>query len=216
LWKGLGRLYSQEGPRPNLRAYFKDVKVLLRQRNVIVLIVASGLMGMGRISVLTFLPIYLREQRGYSTFLLGFHVMLLYMMGMVSQPLMGMLSDKFGRRAVLVPGMACLGLLYFTLAWACSGVQLGLVIAAIGLFFYGLGNITMAGVMDVAGSGVQATSWGLMSVLSHLLTTPSPMIAGLIVSKFGVRFSFLYASALLLLAAVVLLSVHAQQPGDHR
>ncbi|MBI3327053.1 MAG: MFS transporter [Nitrospinae bacterium] len=207
LWKGLGRLYSQEGPRANLRSYFLDVGVLLRRPNVIVLILASGLMGMGRLATLTFLPIYLREQLGYSPFLLGFHVMLLYMMGMVSQPLMGILSDKFGRKAVLVPGMACLGLLYFALAWASSGVQLGLVIAAMGLFFYGLGNITMAGVMDVAGAGVQATSWGLMSVLSHLLTTPSPVIAGLIVSTFGIRAAFLYASALLVLAAVVLLCV---------
>jgi MFS family permease len=205
LWKGLGQLYSQEGPRPSLRSYCKDVEVLLRQPNVIALILANGLMGMGRLSVLTFLPIYLREQLGYSAFLLGFHIMLLYMMGMVSQPLMGILSDRFGRKAVLVPGMACLGLLYFALALASSGVQLSLVIAAIGLFFYGLGNITMAGVMDVAGSGVQATSWGLMSVLSHLLTMPSPIIAGLIVSEFGVQSSFVYASALLLLATVVLL-----------
>ena len=208
-WRGLGRLYTQEGSRPNLRAYGKDVAVLLRQPNVIALILASGLMGMGRLSTLTFLPIYLREQLGYSTFMLGFHVMLLYVMGMVSQPLMGILSDQFGRRAVLVPGMASLAVLYFALAWVSSGVQLGLVIAAIGFFFYGLGNITMAGVMDVAGSGVQATSWGLMSVLSHLMITPSPMIAGPIVSKFGVRFAFFYASGLLVLAAVVLLSVRA-------
>lgn len=212
LWKSLGQLYNQQGPRPSLRSYCKDVQVLLGQPNVLAFILASGLMGMGRLSLLTFLPIYLREQLGYSAFLLGFHVMLLHMMGMVSQPVMGILSDRCGRRAVLVPSMACLGLLYLALALASSGVQLGLVIAAIGLFFYGLGNITMAGVMDVAGPGVQATSWGLMSVLSHLFSIPSPMIAGLIVSAFGVKAVFLYAAALLVLAAVVLLAARAPRP----
>lgn len=212
LWRGLDGLYSQEGHRPSLRVYVKEVQALLKQTNVLVYILASGLMGMGRLSVLTFLPIYVREQLGYSTVSLGFHVMLLYMMGMVSQPVMGLLSDTFGRKAILVPGMACLGLLYFALAVAGSGVQLGLVIAAIGLFFYGLGNITMAGVMDMAGSGVQATSWGLMSVLSHLLTIPSPMIAALLVSRFGVKAAFLYASALLLCAAVVPLAASAPKP----
>ncbi|HXH11797.1 MAG TPA: MFS transporter [Alphaproteobacteria bacterium] len=212
LWRGLGAVYSQEGPRPSFHAYCKDVKLLLGQPNVIAYIISSGLMGMGRLSALTFLPIYLREQLGYSAFLLGFHVMLLYVMGMVSQPLMGLLSDRFGRRAVLVPGMACLGLLYFALALAGSGLQLGLVIAAMGLFFYGLGNITMAGVMDVAGAGVQGTSWGLMSVLSHLLSIPSPMIAGFLVSEFGVKSAFLYASAISVLAAVVLLRIGAHRP----
>lgn len=108
--------------------------------------------------------------------------------------------------------MACLGLLYFALAVAGSEVQLGVVIAAIGLFFYGLGNITMAGVMDMAGADVQATSWGLMSVLSHLLTMPSPMIAALVVSKFGVQAAFVYASALMLLAAVMPLAAGALKP----
>lgn len=212
LWRGLGAVYSQEGPRPSFRAYCQDVQVLLGQPNVIAYIISSGLMGMGRLSVLTFLPIYLREQLGYSAFLLGFHVMLLYVMGMVSQPLMGLLSDRFGRRAVLVPGMACLGLLYFALALAGSGLQVGFVIAAMGLFFYGLGNITMAGVMDVAGAGVQATSWGLMSVLSHLLSMPSPMLAGFLVSEFGVKSAFLYASAISVLAGVVLLLIGARRP----
>lgn len=198
LWRGLGAAYSQEGPRPSFRAYCKDVKVLLGQPNVIAYIISSGLMGMGRLSVLTFL--------------LGFHVMLLYVMGMVSQPLMGLLSDRFGRRAVLVPGMACLGLLYFALALAGSGLPLGLVIAAMGLFFYGVGNITMAGVMDVAGAGVQATSWGLMSVLSHVLSMPSPMIAGFLVSEFGVKSAFLCASAISVLAAIVLLLIGAHRP----
>lgn len=125
---------------------------------------------------------------------------------------MGVLSDRFGRKAILVPSMACLGLLYFALAVAGSEVQLGVVIAAIGLFFYGLGNITMAGVMDMAGADVQATSWGLMSVLSHLLTMPSPMIAALVVSRFGVRSAFVYAAALMVLAAVMPLAAGAPKP----
>jgi sugar phosphate permease len=216
VWKGLGKMYNQGGPRPSLHTYFKDVKILIGHPTVVMIIFASALMGMGRLSVLTFLPVYLKEQLGYSTFLVGFHITLLYMLGMVSQPVMGVISDKFGRRAVLAPGALWLGLLFGALVWAGPGMPLGLVIAAIGLCFYGLDNIATAAVMDVASPDVQATSMGVKSLLSHIVTMPSPIIAGLMISQFGIKSSFLYASALLLAATVVLLAIRMPRPSALR
>ena len=207
LWKSLGPIYTEEGPGPNLRSYLSGVKGMLRQRSVIAIMVASSLMGMGRISVLTFLPIYLTEDLGYSSFALGFYVMLLYLMGMVSQPVMGIVSDRFGRKAVLLPAFTALGLLYLVVPAAGAGIQLGLVIGAIGLFFYGTGNIATAAVMDVSAAGVQGTTMSVMSVFRQIFTIPSPVIAGYIVTVFGAKASFYYDSALLLLGALVLMAV---------
>ena len=84
---------------------------------------------------------------------------------------------------------------------AQNGVLLALIISAMGLFFYGTGNIATAAVLDVAADQVQGTTHSFMSVFQQLFTLPSPIIAGVIVTAFGITPVFYYASALLLMAA---------------
>ena len=133
--------------------------------------------------------------------------MLLYLMGRVSQPVMGIVSDKFGRKVVLLPAYATLGLLYLVLPATSSGIHLGLVIGAMGLFFYGTNNIATAAVMDLSSSQVQGSTMSVMSVFRQVFTLPSPIIAGLIVTGFGTTAAFFFAGALLLLGALVIAAI---------
>lgn len=207
LWRSIGSMYQDAGPGPSLKTYVSGIKDMLRERSVLAIMVAGVFMSMGRLSVLTFLPIYLSEDLGYSTLGLGFYLMLLYLMGMVSQPVMGIVSDKFGRKVVLLPAYASLGFLYLVLPAASSGFLLGLVIGAMGLFFYGTGNIATAAVMDLSSSQVQGSTMSVMSVFRQIFTLPSPIIAGLIVTGYGTTAAFLYAGALLLLGALVIAAI---------
>ena len=212
LWRSVSSLYREEGRGPTFGAYLAAVKDMLRQRSVLAIMIASALMGMGRLSVLTFLPIYLIDDRSYSSFWLGFYLMLLHLMGMVSQPVMGVVSDSFSRKTVLLPAFTALGLLYLILPWADSSLQLGLVVAAMGLFFYGTANIATAAVMDVSAAGVQGTTMSVMSVFSQVLTIPSPIIAGLLVTEFGTKAAFYYAAVVLLLGALFILAAKTPRP----
>ena len=212
LWLSLRSIFSEAAPGPSFRAYLSGVRDMLRQRNVLTIMIASAFMGMGRLSVLTFLPIYVIDDLEYSSFWLGFYLMLLHLMGMVSQPVMGIVADTFSRKLVLLPAFTALGLLYLALPWTDSGVQLGLVVAAMGLFFYGTGNIATAAVMDVSGAGVQGTTMSVMSVFSQVLTIPSPIIAGILVTEFGTKSAFYYAAAVLLVGALFILAYKTPRP----
>ncbi len=205
VWKALGRIYSAEPTsRPTLGGYWTDMKSVARNRVVLSMVAVTSTTSMARISVLTFLPIYLQDDLGYSTFILGVYIALLHAMGTLSQPAMGALSDRFGRKAVLLPALMVFGLLYLAMAVAEPGVQLSLVIGALGLFFYALATLTQATVMDVASTNVQASSMGVSTVLGQVLSLPGPIIAGAIVSGFGTQAAFLYAGAVTLLAAAML------------
>ena len=165
--------------------------------------IASSFVGMARLSVTTFLPLYLAEEMGYGPFWLGFHWALLYAMGMFSQPLMGILSDRFSRKTVLLPCFAIMGFLYLLLPAPDGGLLLALIIGALGLFFYGTGNIATAAVLDVASEQVQGTTQSFMTLFQQVVTLPAPMLAGYIVSQFGYSTVFYYSSALLFSAATV-------------
>ena len=207
LWRSLGSQYKEAGPGPTAKSYLSGIKEMLKERSVLAIMSAGVFMSMGRLSALTFLPIYLTEDLNLSTLGLGFYLMLLYLMGMVSQPIMGVVSDKFGRKVVLLPAYISLGLLYLVIPATGNGFQLALAIGAMGLFFYGTGNIATAAVMDLSSSQIQGSTMSVMSVFRHVFTLPSPIIAGVIVTAWGTEAAFIYAGALLLVGALIIAAI---------
>lgn len=205
VWGGLARQFGQEDSPEALSAHLRGVMALAKNSTFLGITLATSFMQMGRVIVITFLPIYLQEHLGYSPFGLGVYIALLHAMGTVSQPIMGHLSDRFGRKTVLFPSFITLGLLFALLAVAAPGIPLGLVVGAIGLFFYTLLNITFAATMDVAESKLQATTYGLSSLLMQITTSPTPMVAGWLIGIYGIHSSFFVAAGLTLVGALLLL-----------
>lgn len=205
LWRALAGVFGDSAaPRQRVAAQFRDVAAVIKNPAFLGLSVSTGLLSMSRLIILTFLPIYLQEHLQYSSVALGIYIALLHAMGTISQPVLGLLSDRFGRKAVLLPSCLLLGLFFALLAVAPPGIPLGLVIVAIGLFFYTLFNIFNAAVMDVAGSHVQAATYGLTSLITQLVVIPSPMITGYFIGGLGIKFAFVLAGAFLVIAALVL------------
>ncbi len=159
---------------------------------------------MGRVVILTFLPIYLVEDLRFSANALGLYIMLLHVMGIFSQTVLGYLSDRYGRKPVLVPSMLALGVLYVLLAVAPPVAALTLVIIAMGTFFYTLMNVLTAAISDVAGANVQASSQGLTTVVAQVAVLPTPVIAGYLADRYGMGSAFVLAGAFVFLAALCL------------
>jgi predicted MFS family arabinose efflux permease len=205
VWRALKGVFTDAGaPARFSRAQVGEMVALVKNPAFLGVSAATGLLQMGRLVVLTFLPIYLQEHLGYSAFALGVYIALLHVLGIFSQAVLGALSDRFGRKAVLVPSCIALGILFGLLAVVPPGVALGLVIVAIGLFFYTLFNVMNAAVMDVAGSSIQASTYGLTYVIMQVIVIPTPVLTGLLIGEFGIRSSFFLAGAFLVLSGLVL------------
>lgn len=205
LWRALNSTYRDETQtRLSLRTYLGDVGSMIRHRIVLAIIGVNICTSLASLATLTFLPVYLKEDLGYSNFLLGVHIALLYTMGAISQPVLGRLSDKYGRKAVLLPSLVLFGLFYLAMAPADHGVPLALVVGALGLFFYALATVTQAAVMDIASDRVQASTMGVTGLVGQLITLPSPIIAGIIVNHWGPKGAFVYSGCIVLVGAVLL------------
>jgi MFS family permease len=150
-----------------------------------------------------FLPVYLREDLEYSAARVALYISMGQVVGIGAQPVMGFLSDRIGRKAVLLPAILSLGLLYMALGLAEPGTQLVLTILATGAFTYSLHSLFMATAMDIAGGEVQST---VVSVIygASFLGTISPIFAGIIADSFGNSEAFLYGGSVVLLSGVVL------------
>ena len=87
------------------------------------IMVVGGLRGMASVAFVPFLALYLglESELGMEKWNLGLHVALLVGVGVVSTPVMGYLSDRFGRKIVLVPGLLALCVLTALLAALSAG-----------------------------------------------------------------------------------------------
>jgi MFS family permease len=203
LWRGLAGQFPDR-PRPAGRALVRDVGAVLLDPVFMVASLSQGLMMMARQVILTFFPLYVQIGLGRDAFELGIYVALLHGMGTVSQPVLGILSDRLGRKAVLVPSYLVVAGLYVLLARVSPGWPLAAVVVATGLFFYTLTNVTSAAVFDAAGAGVQASAMGLASVVTQVLVLPAPVLAGWLVERLGYEAAFYLSAAFMAAGALIL------------
>ena len=191
--------------------YLGSVRRILRNRRLILVLLFSGGFGGGQSVLLTFLPIYLREDLGVSSFTLGIYLFLAQVAGIGSQPIMGYLSDRKGRKVVLVPGLTVLGLSILGLNLVGSGWLFVVLVIVMGAFLFSLMSILLAAATDLVPRDVQATTVSLVFGAAIIVSGLAPYIGGLLADSFGVKSSFLLASGMVLVAALIATFSHWQQ-----
>ncbi|MGH7264077.1 MAG: MFS transporter [Candidatus Rokuibacteriota bacterium] len=211
LWWGLAGQFRETGAPASRRDLARDVRAIALHPVFMAMSLAQGLMVMARQVILTFFPLYIQIGLGRDAFELGIYVALLHGMGTLSQPALGILSDRLGRKAVLVPSYLAVGALYLFLARVAPGWPLGALVLAIGLFFYTLTNVTSAALLDAAGARVQASAFGLSSVVTQVIVLPAPVLAGWMVERWGYEAAFLLAAGFMGLGALVMVPLRLYQ-----
>ena len=187
----------------SLREYGSSLVSLLRRRAMLSLVFVTALRSAGQYAVMGFLPVYLLEDLEYEKVVIGLFMSSAQVTGIVAQPLMGYLSDRFGRKIVLVPCTLVMGLLIMSLKFAEPGPQLFIVVLAMGAFLYSLHTIYIAGAMDVAQGQAQSTVVSLIYGASFIGAF-SPWVAGWVADQWGNSSSFIYGGALVILGALIL------------
>ena len=176
------------------REYFGGLKVALGNKNLLLVLTATAFFSGSQIAIMSFLPIYAREDLALSTVATGALVSLLQVAGIASSPVLGHFSDQLGRQVVLLLGFGGLALGSLMLFLTGDGPLFYLAIAVTGLFLFPMMSILLAAAMDVVGDGVQGTTVSLVFGVSIILGAVSGWLAGRIADIYGVDAVFLYAA----------------------
>lgn len=203
MWRLLRQTNGADSDSPvTLRAYFASFLGLLRQHVLRIIFLVTALRAIGQASTSVFLPIYLREDLGYSVGLVGLYISLSQLAGIVSQPVMGHLADRFSHKAVILPALlmfaVCLGLIPL----AEGKLQLAVVILGLGFFVFSMQSILTSAAVEQAGEEMQSTVVSLIYGASFVGSL-SPTIAGILADTYGLRSTFVFSFAVTLLAAAV-------------
>jgi predicted MFS family arabinose efflux permease len=204
------RKSGSEAEAAFMRSYFGSLIRLLSNRGLLVIIAATALRSIGE-GGLGFLPLYLRDDLGYSVTTVALMLSLAQASGIVSMPVMGYLSDRVGRKPVLVTGTALTMLVAFALALARPGAQLFLAILVRGSLSFSLHHIFVAAALDAARGVAHSTVVSLVYG-AGFVGTFSPYIAGLISDRYGIHSAFIYGGAVLVLPTILLIVARVPSP----
>ena len=123
----------------------------------------------------------------------------------------GRLSDRIGRRRVIVGGWIVYGLVYLGFAFAGAGWQIFGLYAVYGLYYALTEGVARALIADLVAKEQRGTAYGLYNAAVGLTAFPASFIAGILwsglgpFSGFGPSAPFLFGSSLAFVAAVLLI-----------
>ena len=121
----------------------------------------------------------------------------------------GALSDRIGRRPLLLVAWATYALVYAGFAYADAAWQLWLLFVAYGLYFAAAEGTLKAWVSSLVPPERRGAAYGLFAVASGALVLPASVLAGVLWDRYGPRPAFLLGAVL----AAAALAVVALSPG---
>jgi len=122
----------------------------------------------------------------------------------------GSLSDRIGRRRLIIGGWLVYAAIYFGFGLAQTGWQIWLLYVIYGAYYgmaYGTANALVA---DLVPADLRGTAYGTYNAVLGILTFPASVIAGVLWqgigswSGFGPSAPFFFGAAMALLAAILM------------
>jgi MFS family permease len=121
-----------------------------------------------------------------------------------AKPLMGRVSDRVGRRQVIIPGLLVGAASIVLLPYAPNFIGLSLLSLIFGIGFATVTSSTSALVADLTRNGRYGSSMGVLRTVMDVGQSIGPVLTGWMVGVAGYGSAFTLLAAILVLAALSL------------
>jgi FSR family fosmidomycin resistance protein-like MFS transporter len=202
-WKAAPHLAHCGDLRPNLRRYRAGLADLPRHRTVIGMSAVSALRSSTQICLMTFLPLWLAYHYQLDPAGIGVYISVLAALGVFSPMIGGPISDRVGRRPVLLVGLLAVGGLGLLVPLAPLGLPLVATLAGVGIFLFSLRAVVFAHALDVAPGELGASTVGVLFGAQQVFTAFVPALVGVLADHLGLAAALTCAAVFSLLGGVV-------------
>jgi FSR family fosmidomycin resistance protein-like MFS transporter len=196
-----------------LGSYLGSFFKLLQNPPLRMIFLVTAFRAVGQASTSIFLPIYLREDLGYSAGLVGLYIALGQLAGIGSQPVMGALSDRIGHKAVILPAMLAYTLILAIIPLADGKLQVAVVILALGIFVFSMQSILTSAAIELTGEAVSSTATSLIYAASFLGSL-APTIAGVLADSYGMASTFYFGATFAGIGTVLIAMTRLPERGN--
>ena len=149
------------------------------------------------------------QERGLNVLQVMFMVMTFnFVYALLAGPL-GALSDRIGRRRLILFGWLAYGLVYLGFALSQTGWQIWALFAFYGIYYAATEGVAKALIADIVPETQRGTAYGLYAAAVGLTALPASLIAGLLWqglgswTGFGASAPFFFGAAMALLSGIL-------------
>ena len=123
----------------------------------------------------------------------------------------GMLSDRLGRKKIIVAGWAVYALVYGGFAAADKNWHAWALFATYGVYFGLTEGVEKALVADLAPARLRGSAFGLYHLAVGFGALPASLLFGLVWERFGAAYAFTMGAGLALLSSLLLAGLNVSQ-----
>jgi MFS family permease len=182
------------------REIWRDTLINLRHRGILTTSVIEAVQYFAFGCLEVFLPIYLHEQAGFTPISIGLLFTIQIVAATLTKPMMGRLSDRYGRVPMISVGLALGGVIMLFITHSQNYLILSVLI---GLFGLGLATVTAstaALVADLSDVYSHGSALGMLSSIMDVGHSTGPMVGGVLISAYSYNMAFGVIGAGLILA----------------
>jgi MFS transporter, FSR family, fosmidomycin resistance protein len=202
----LGAKKSEHETQP-FAHYLAGLKDLFRSRALVLLSTGSAFRTMTQAALLTFLPVYLAHDMGYSPFWVGACLFALQAAGFAASPLAGHLSDRMGRKQILMSSMAATAVVLAAMAFSGGSPLFIALVAVLGFFLYATRPVIQAWMLESTPKNMGGSSIGVLFGAQAVGGALGPLLGGIVADRFGLLATFYFLAATIVVANLFVFGV---------
>ena len=189
----------------SLGGYFNALRQAMGYRPLILSIMAAATRSAGQAILMTFVPIYARDDMNLGPGFVGLLLALLMGLSLVSQPVLGYLSDRTSRKVILLPGVIVLVCMTPFLALVEGRWSLLVVVSLIGLFLFSSAVLLGALGLDIAPRELHSSVTAAQFLTGMALSSAAPVVAGAVAVVAGTPATFYLAALMFGVTLIIVL-----------
>jgi DHA1 family multidrug resistance protein-like MFS transporter len=192
----------REAVRQQRGRYGQEIRSVLRNLGILAAGGVEAVQYFAFGALETFLPIYWSEQLGYPDWRIGLLLSAQIIAATVTKPVMGRLSDRYGRVRMITAGLILGGVAAGTIVLSSDYF---VILALMALFGLGLATVTAstaALVADLSPSQGRGGALGILSSIMDVGQASGPIVTGILVGAYSYLVAFGSIGVLLIVTSL--------------